>query len=405
MLKFFDGFDGGDAPAYGGGPSGLQLPPKYYDASVVTFSQIAMVGGRFSGQALEMINTAFGVANYVRAFSPNAQWAVGFAFNIYGALSGGDPLFYSLASGAIGTEVVGLGYETATGKLEVWRNGSGTNGAKGTLVKKTSTVLGSTFVYLEIFTIVAGANSVLQVYVDDTAVADYGPTGADGTIDLGASLIDHALFRWEGNPGYQIDDYYVCDGSGAVNNTRLGPCRVMSESVTGDGYVSGGWVRNTGATDFSCVDEYPPGTGHGTPDWLFTYLAGTASCSDLFTVDSPQCVGRILGVALNVTVQGFPPASVAVECQPLGAAGAAVTLASLSPPANGSDWACLQGIAEQDLATGGINWTDGDIGRAWWGAGLSSGSANLTQVYLEKLVSLRAVSFDCGQLGSYAVGQ
>ena len=67
------------------------------------------------------------------------------------------------------------------------------------------------------------------------------------------------------------------------------------------------------------------------------------------------------------------------------------------------NWACLQAIVETDLAAGSGNWTDGDIGRAWWGAGLTSGSANFTQIYLEKLVSLRTVPFNCGNLGSYVV--
>jgi hypothetical protein len=406
MLRFVDGFDAMDASGYLGGASGLQLPAKYYDASVITGDQIAMVGGRFGGQALQQINTGFASANYVKAFAAQTQWAVGFAFQLHSGLAGSDPLFYTLAAANLATQVVGLAYETATGKLLVYRNGGGTNASKGTLVKNTGVVLpNSSWTYLEIFVIVAGASSVLQVFQDDVAIADYGPTGTDGTINLGAANIDRACFRWEslGTAGYYIDDYYIADGTGALNNTRLGPCRIMSETVIGDASLSGGWVRNGGATDTDRVNEYPPGSGHGVPDWLFSYLAGTASCSDLFNVASPQCVGRILGVAVNATCQGFPPASVALLCQPIGAAGSAVTLASLSPPAGGSDWACLQGIAEQDLATGASFWTDGDIGRAWWGAGLSSGAANMTQIYLEKLVSLRAVSFDCGVLNSYAV--
>ncbi len=205
-----------------------------------------------------------------------------------------------------------------------------------------------------------------------------------------------------GVPGYLIDDYYVADDQGALNNTRLGPCRIMSGPPTGDAFLDGGWVRNTGASDSFCVSEFVNSL-HGAPDYDFTYLDGTASCADLFNVATMACVGRILGVGLNGVFRGAPPASTALLCKPIPAMGAAISIGGGSPPGNGTDWEVLQGISETDLATGGNNWTDGDIGRAWWGAGLSSGSAHFTQLYLEKLVSLRAVSFDCGNLGSYAV--
>jgi hypothetical protein len=404
MLRWMDGADAMDSNAYNASsiPGGNL---KYY-GSLQTFLQCAMVGGRFGGQALNPFNTSSGEANWTRVFDAQSQWCGGFALQLTpGAFASNDPLFYRLESGGPSKTVVGLAYESSTGKLEIWRNGTGTNGGKGTLVLKTSIVLSQlAFSYFEVFCIVNGVNSTLQLWQDDVNIADYGPSGASGTINLGTDLIDRATFRWEsgGTPGYYWDDYYLTDGQGVLNNTRLGPCRVMSSPPIGDAFTSF-WTRNTGTTDFGCVDEYPPGAGHGVPDFDVTYLNGTASCSDLFNFATPACVGRVLGVAVNAVLKGLPPASVALLCKPIPSAGSAITLASLSPPGNGTDWACLQAITESDLATGANNWTDGDIGRAWWGAGLSSGSAHFTQIYLEKLVSLRSVSFDCGALGSYAV--
>lgn len=398
-----DGFDAMDAPAYNATaiPGGVL---KYY-GSLQTFNQLNMQPGRFGGQAINPVNTAFGVANWTQVFDAQSQWAAGFAIQLNGGFAGNDPLFFCLQSGGASSTVVGLAYQSSTGNIEIYRNGSGINSGKGTLVLTTGVVIPTgSWIYPEVFCIVAGASSVLQLWVNDVLVADYGPTGASGTINLGTSLIDRATFRWEslGTAGYFLDDYYVADGQGTTNNTHLGPCRVMSGQPTGDAYTSGGWVRNTGSTDFGCVDEFASGV-NGAPDFLFTYLAGTASCSDLYNIATPACVGLILGVAVNAALQGYPPASVALLCKPLPAPGAAITLASLSPPGNGTDWANLQAISETDLVTGSGNWTDGDIGRAWWGAGLSNGAANFTQFYLEKLVSLRAVSYGCGGLGSYVV--
>lgn len=401
-LLFMDGFDAMDTAAYENGGGGNPL--KYYFDSYIPFNQCSVAGGRFGGQCLFEFNTGFAQANFSRRVSGDPTMCAGFALQLSGGLAGNNPLFFSMATSTLATEVVGLAYESATGKLEIWRNGNGINSNKGTLVKKTDVVLPTaTWTYLELFVVVAGASSVLQVWQDDTIIADFGPSGTDGTVNLGSGTIDYVSFRWEafGTAGYNIDDYYIVDGTGLHNNTRLGPCRVMSEPPIGDAFLES-FTRNTGSTDFGCVDEFASGV-HGAPDYLVTYLAGTASCADLFNVATMACVGLVLGVAVNATFRGPPPASVALLCQPIGAAGSTVTLASLSPPGNGTDWACLQGISETNLATGGNNWTDGDIGRAWWGAGLTAGDGKWTQLYIEKLVSLRAVKFDCGNLSSYAV--
>ena len=179
MLRFLDGFDAMDAPAYNATavPGGVL---KYY-GSLQTFNQLSMQPGRFGGQAINPFNTAFGVSNWTRVFDAQSQWSSGFAFQLNGGLASNDPLFYCLQAGGASSTVVGLAYQSSTGKLEIYRNGSGTNAAKGTLVVTTSVVLPSVgWTYLEIFCVVAGAASVLQLWQDDVLIADYGPSGAGG---------------------------------------------------------------------------------------------------------------------------------------------------------------------------------------------------------------------------------
>ncbi len=106
MLQWVDGFDAQDSPSYtnsnvGGGVNTI----KYY-GSLLTFAQVNMSPGRFGGQALHVINTAFGVANWTRVFGAQPQWAVGFAFALQDGLASNDPLFYCLQSGGPSKTVV-----------------------------------------------------------------------------------------------------------------------------------------------------------------------------------------------------------------------------------------------------------------------------------------------------------
>jgi hypothetical protein len=46
-------------------------------------------------------------------------------------------------------------------------------------------------------------------------------------------------------------------------------------------------------------------------------------------------------------------------------------------------------------------WTDGDIEKALWGLSSGAGKSRVTMLWIEKLVSLRNVPYQCGQISSY----
>jgi hypothetical protein len=137
---------------------------------------------------------------------------------------------------------------------------SGSLGApSGTQIASTSAgVLDGNWHYIEVFAIIHASTGQLTVKVDGTTVINF--TG--NTLNTGVvTTIDALRFRTgryvsTPNAVISIDDLYICDATGAVNNTFLGDVRVQSLVPNAAGTYT--QLAPTGvANNYANVNEIP----------------------------------------------------------------------------------------------------------------------------------------------------
>jgi hypothetical protein len=125
----------------------------------------------------------------------------------------------------------------------------------------TAVLAANTEYYIEVtFTIADSPNGSVAVYLNGSGTPDITASGVD-TQNAGT-----ATFTWIGfaeirnSHVMQIDDVYVNDTTGGVNDTLEGDCQVdYHMPVTPAGEYSQ-WDRSTGADQWGTVDEAPETT-------------------------------------------------------------------------------------------------------------------------------------------------
>ena len=95
-------------------------------------------------------------------------------------------------------------------------------------------------------------------------------------------------------PNSSLDNIYILDGSGSINNNLLGPCQVLGEVPASDSSVA--WTPSSGSTHFNLVNEIPP-------DDDTTWVQGTTSGQvDLYAYTPYSWAGAVvIGVQINTT--------------------------------------------------------------------------------------------------------
>jgi len=219
-----------------------------------------------------------------------------------------------------------------------------------------------------------------SVYVDD--VLD---TAQSVALPVGAGMDRYSFIHFTFE-SCRIDDHYAAD-------TRLGPCRVTgSPPAVGSTHQ---WAPLAG-TNLSQVHEFG-NLGTPTPDGDTTYVASSnAGDLDLYQMTATACYGRVLAVALNASGRAAVSSpSVNLMFKALGNLFTIGSGASM-----GGVYRVSQAVAALNPSNSST-WTDSAITGSLFGYQMASGgTARVTQFFIEKLVSLRNMSFDCGQ-GSY----
>ncbi len=269
-LRFVDGFDHYLAAdvlkkwtATGSGPL---IGPEY-----------ARPGSTGAGMSF----TTGASARLRKTLTAKATWTIGFAVNP--AQNGTQALVQFLDS-------------AAAEQCSLRTNGSGQfTFTRGGTVLATTTDIGavlllSVWQYIEVKATISDAAGAFEVRVNGQVVL------AGSSVDTKshaseATATGITIWATNGGGGTTVDDLYMCDGDGSVNNTFLGPVRVITRRPEGAGNSSQWTGAGYSANAFNVQDEYADG------DSTFN-MDSTAGHIDLYKMeDLPN--GTILGIQAN----------------------------------------------------------------------------------------------------------
>jgi len=256
------------------------LPKRFSNVSSVA---AVNASGRNSGSALRLPNWNQGVD--IVLSDSQATIIIGFAFKTSAIPS--DRILFTLI-GSDGT--VHVTYRmTAAGNITA-------NRATATLLGTSAFVaLINTFYYLEFKTTISDTVGVAELRVNGVVDASLALSSQD-TKNAGATATVNTLRIVNGGSGdsanIDIDDLYVNDGAGGVDDTYWGDVRVIAKSVDGAGN-SAQFTPSTGS-NWQNVDD-------STPDGDSTYNeSSTVNHIDSMTTAALGVTGTVKGVGLSV---------------------------------------------------------------------------------------------------------
>lgn len=234
-LLFIDGFDDG------------LFASKWTAVSSVTIT----TGGRTLNRALLQDNSDSFMRKTVAITDYNATFVVGFAFMLGSSYNAGT--IAAFQSDAALTTHVTMGVNT--NNAIVMRRGDGTI----LLTSANNVLVPGVFAFVEILMTLSDTVGVITVKVDGVQVGTFsGDTKNGGTNTL---LESFGFFASSGPSGtvFYVDDFYLLNAAGSVNNTFRGDSSVLTRYPDGNGNYSQG--TNSGGTsvnNYTYVDENPP---------------------------------------------------------------------------------------------------------------------------------------------------
>jgi len=295
--------------------------------------------GRFLGKSLECQGySGFGFRKQFPA--TKTTWIVGFAMK--GNTSNGDEILRLYNSLELETN--------ASGTIYVKRS-STTLGTSGDSGGEVNVFWDDAWHYIELKVVIDAVAGSWELRVD-------GIESASGSgVDTGtpASLIEFAA----DSPGQFIDDIYICDGDGAINNDFLGPVFVEGILPNADGNSSE-WTPSTGTDNYALIDENPSDL-----DGTDSVSTTTQNAKDTYGYENlTSSPDQILGVQVNTDARKLTIANQdLVHVARSGATEAEATPITVSDEAN---FATVSGVFEQDPATS-TAWTPSGVDAAEFG--------------------------------------
>lgn len=227
-------------------------------------SGTSLVTGRSgSGQSFQFGSAAnSSILNF--PFVANDTIIVGFAFRVTTASSTYPIIWFRQNI----TTQAGL-YIDGAGYLYL-RKGTSATGQ----VISSSPIPFSTWMYMECKLVVHDTTGSFEVKVDGVSV---GTVSGDTDLANGTDLCNNVSFTGHnfGANTTKLDDIYICDGTGSINNNFLGDCVV--ETIRPDGIgANTNWTPSAGA-NYAAVDE-------ALEDGDTTYVSSsTATNKDTYT--------------------------------------------------------------------------------------------------------------------------
>ncbi len=270
-LLFFDGFDGYDAAAdltnFGG----------WISQTAMAISSTVRVG---SGKSIQINSGTNKQARYLMNPVQTAKTLfAGFAVN---RSSGIATNVFALYNAALAVQIA-LNI-TAEGFLQALAGNRSTILATG-----TTALQNNTWYYVELKLLVANTGGIFDCRLNGASEFTFTGDTQQQSTDEVASV---ALENWQGATTILIDDFYLLNSDGTANNTYLGEQRCEIMTPTSDSTVA--WARNTGASNFSAVDD-----AIGAPDDDTTYVSSSTSAQkDEYGLSDLTGVNAVAGVKL-----------------------------------------------------------------------------------------------------------
>jgi len=282
-LQFMDGFDNVDVLAATG--TGFQdaLKTKYENADVTSYTDAVLVAGRLGGVCLDWGNDQSKWLVITITGSPS-EVVIGFALRTPNDQNG-NKLVSIRNSSAWDICNLSIDYYNRlyveTGSTRVCSMDQPLNP--------------ETWYYVEWKIKPDDVSGATQVRVNGDTVCQ--ATGVD--TQLNAPPITQVVF-WGQEPGSALDDIYVCDTTGTVNNSFLGPCMVESLRPSAD-TTDVDFVPSTGTDHYALVDEVPCDYGSSHVDGQTTGDQDRWAYEDLSDIDGTVHGLQVWSIAAATT--------------------------------------------------------------------------------------------------------
>lgn len=340
-LLWIEGFEG-----FGTTPGSVPLPVGALDRKYVdtpgNSSWMDIEVGRLGGYCLEIGD---GKALGMVVPTTDATLICGVAFNKYNDINRDYEIvaFYDGAQRGIGVTSI-----AATGELEVKLDGSllGTTSGLG--------LLDNTWYWLELKVVTDNAAGEYEVRVGGVSVLSDSGLDTQGGSNAWS---DKVSFRAPtGGSAVQIDDIYICDGTGGVNDDFLGGVKVVGLSPDADDTANFG-TSTPSANHFENVDENP------SDDDTSYVEENTVNTTDLYDYEALSDTGEVFGLQIN-TICRETDATLFSLITPIESNGTQDD--GSSQPLTGVDYTNLHRVSEVDPDTN-TAWTINGVDAAKFG--------------------------------------
>ena len=272
-LLWIDGFEG-YGTSNGSAPSPTGVVSRRYIASGE--SSMDIEAGRITDHSLEFSSNTVWIKT--PALTTDDTLIIGFGFR---CSDGSTFPFCNLYDDS--TQGINIRWENGTGELQIRRGSTilGTTSGLGLLPSK--------WYWVELKVVCHDTTGSYELHVGGVNVLS--ASGID-TKAGSNNYHNHVQFVGYISKYLRIDDLYICDGSGSLNNDFLGNCKVTTIFPDGVGTTTE-WAPNAGA-NYECVDENPA-------DDDTTYVEDSVTNQlDLYAYADATGLDNIKGLQINV---------------------------------------------------------------------------------------------------------
>jgi hypothetical protein len=318
-LLWIDGFDG-----YGIG-TGI-IGPGYRYASAST-SNDSIEAGYMTAYSLRQSSSSF--AFRTPNLTQDPTLIAGCAFYVTTSASSRWINFYD--NGTLG---IGVEFYTVDPPLVRVRLGS-------TIINDTNldfTIVANTWYYYEVKVFCHPTSGSVEVRIDgNTVVSLTGINTKAGTDSFHNNVLISLQYC-------NIDNYYICDGSGDTLNNFLGPCRVIGLFPNEDSTPLD-WAPSTGTSHYTLIDEqyitssdYLLSSTQGAVDYYkYPQIVGDATVLG-FQISTTCCNSSGTSVVLQAPVEYNGQTELGPRTQVIGTAYTDIRHICVTDPDTGEPW-------------------------------------------------------------------